>query len=38
MPLNLHYICICIDMFVHNITVSAFICFSMLYNIIIGFT
>ena len=30
MPLKLHCICVCIDMFVHNITVSVFIRLCML--------
>ena len=36
LPLNLNYICVFIDMFFHNITVSTLICLCMLYNIIIG--
>ena len=38
MPLHLNYICIYVDIFVNHITVSALICFLMLYNIIIGCT
>ena len=38
MPLRHKYICICIDIFVHNIPIHAFIYFCMLYNILIGCT
>ena len=35
LTLYLSYICVCIDMFVHN-KISALICLCVLYNIIIG--
>ena len=38
MSLHLHYICVYIDMFVHNIMVSTLTCLCMLYNIIIVLT
>ena len=35
LPLHMYYICFWVDMFVHNITVSALTCLFILYNIII---
>ena len=34
LPLKLNYICVCVDMFVHNITESVLISLSLLCNII----
>ena len=36
LPLHLNYICVCIDMFVNCIPVSALICLCILYNTIVG--
>ena len=38
MQLHLNYFFICIDMFVHHITMSAVICLCMLYNTFVGCT
>ena len=38
LPLHLNYICVCIDMFVHHITVYALIYLCMLYNQIVDCT
>ena len=38
LPLQLNYINVCIDIFLHHITVSEFICLCMLYYIIVGCT
>ena len=38
LPLNLHYICFCVDIFVNNITLSSLTCVFMLYSIIISYT
>ena len=37
LTLNLNYICVCIDMFVHHIKVYVLICLCMLYNLIVGY-
>ena len=38
MPPHHHYICIFIDIFLHNIPVSSMICWFMVYNLLIGCT
>ena len=38
MTFRLNYICVCVEIFVHNIMVSIFICLSFLHNIIIFYT